>query len=410
MDMNPLTKLESDDRYKKLVRQYESPNLFTVMGNTRREEWHSNFICWLLDPDENHQLGTFPLEKFIELVNQRVSNPDERLETASLKLDKIQMKAEYVTERGRIDIFGENDAFVIVIENKVTAKEHNSQTNRYYEDFKDADKKKCFVYLTAQTYKYEQINEHFTRITYQQFYDAVLSACLRREDITDETRVVLQQYIHAISNPNDFPYICSDQETSQVLYKNHCQAIEEIRSVMSDLERGAHSPECVFFKNNRQYINLILRASNHPIIVPRTTDKPTGEILIRRLIEEGYVLTDDSGDDVTELICKRNNAVYILRFCIENGCYQCYAGYTVNESYDGTETVPALTDDHGEIRLFRTINEAAREVQIAHYTAYNLDISGNPGPSAGLWKFLHAGIKDAEGKTVKEIFSDAESF
>ena len=66
-----LQDLENDDDFKALKQKYETPNEFTIMGDKRREEWHSSFICWLLDPKQNHKLGSAPLMKFIELVNSK---------------------------------------------------------------------------------------------------------------------------------------------------------------------------------------------------------------------------------------------------------------------------------------------------------------------------------------------------
>ena len=68
-EMNPSIKdmleaLESDNDFRTLKQKYESPNEFTIMGNKRREEWHSSFVSWLLNPKQNHKLGKFPLEKF----------------------------------------------------------------------------------------------------------------------------------------------------------------------------------------------------------------------------------------------------------------------------------------------------------------------------------------------------------
>lgn len=69
-----LKALESDNNFRTLKQKYESPNGFTIMGNKRREEWHSNFVSWLLDPKQNHKLGEFPLRKFIELIESKCEN------------------------------------------------------------------------------------------------------------------------------------------------------------------------------------------------------------------------------------------------------------------------------------------------------------------------------------------------
>lgn len=71
---NMLDDLENDNDFIELRKLYETPNCFTIMGDKRREEWHSNFVCWLLDPNENHGLGKFPLVKFLDLLKVSAKN------------------------------------------------------------------------------------------------------------------------------------------------------------------------------------------------------------------------------------------------------------------------------------------------------------------------------------------------
>lgn len=110
--------LNHDTDFQTLIKKYESPNCFNIMGRTRREEWHSNFVCWLLDPSSNHNLGNFPLKMFFELINE---NPNNEID--EIDFDQTIFKTEVSIENGRIDILGESEKFILIIENKLDANE-----------------------------------------------------------------------------------------------------------------------------------------------------------------------------------------------------------------------------------------------------------------------------------------------
>ena len=63
--------LITDDNFIKLKEMYESPNSISVMGQSRREEWHSNFVNWFLDPKSNHGLDEYPMKCFLDLVKTK---------------------------------------------------------------------------------------------------------------------------------------------------------------------------------------------------------------------------------------------------------------------------------------------------------------------------------------------------
>ncbi len=410
--MDPLIlALENDEDFQSVIRMYEEPNLFTIMGDTSREQWHSSFYYWLLNPKSNHQLGTQPLRALLQLHDKKKG---ERTPYDPERLSEMELDTEKpLTEgNGQVDIFGRSDDLILVIENKVGASETlrngaDPQTNRYYEEYSREETPQIYIYLTAFGAKAE--NRHFVTITYQEFYDAVIRECLDRTDIPDKTRLVLEQYARAISNPNPFVngkrsakychYICIVSDIAQRIFRKHERAFEKIRAVMNRLpgERDETSDECVFYHQYRVYLNEILSAAKQLPITPATEKTPTGEALIRFLIEMGYVVPEK-----TELITTRNGVTYVMQFCITDGRYKCIVGYTSKTGYDGTDDVQCLTDAQGEPRYFDTINAAAAEAEKGadkrSKTSY--------GPSAGKWKLIRSGRADGEGETISEILAE----
>lgn len=121
--------LNHDTDFQTLIKKYESPNCFHIMGRTRREEWHSNFVCWLLDPSSNHNLGNFPLKMFFELINK---NLNDEINIDEIDFDQTIFKTEVSIENGRIDILGESEKFILIIENKLDAREtYNAKEKKF---------------------------------------------------------------------------------------------------------------------------------------------------------------------------------------------------------------------------------------------------------------------------------------
>ena len=60
--------LLSSKAFAQLKALYDQTTLFNVIGSERSENRHSAFLCWLLNPNSSHGLGTEPLKLFLRLV------------------------------------------------------------------------------------------------------------------------------------------------------------------------------------------------------------------------------------------------------------------------------------------------------------------------------------------------------
>lgn len=397
--------LNYDTDFQTLIKKYESPNCFHIMGRTRREEWHSNFVCWLLDPSSNHNLGNFPLKMFFELINKNLNN-----EIDEIDFEQIIFKTEVSIENGRIDILGESEKFILIIENKLDAKEtYNAKEEKYqtdvyfkYFDEKEDYKKKQKYYVYLRT-KSENIpnNKNFIPITYQELFDEVIFKCIHCENITDETRFVLEQYALSISNPNSkgTHMAYTEKIIAEKLYKKHESVIDRIRSTMNDTNRDEKSDICVFFEKYQRYLNEILGAIKQPFITKRTESSLTGNAFLKLLCDKKIVIPDK-----TELIFERKGfgVTYIIQIGMEKGEYYCYTGYYEGE-YTGKELGQAVKDDDDNIYVFDTINSAAQTVELEYKDKTRKEIGVNDGVPAGQFTVIHSGKIEAEGKTIDEI-------
>ena len=127
--------------------------LLDIWGVGRRENGHSNFLAWLLSPEESHDLGHFALQKLLLLLAACRLTPEQELPEALqhailagkniIRTAKVEREVS-ILPHGRVDIVASIELaqelagiqrLQIVLENKIDAAETDSQTIRYYQHF-----------------------------------------------------------------------------------------------------------------------------------------------------------------------------------------------------------------------------------------------------------------------------------
>ena len=132
---------KNDPATQNLEARYRSKSMLEVLGVSRKELAHSNFIAWLLNPLELGELATYNLKKFIEILAQYNNTDNKSYETLfdevitdNATFSNIKTFIEKsIGKHGRVDIvikfkclYAESNHDVnIIIENKVTSKENN---------------------------------------------------------------------------------------------------------------------------------------------------------------------------------------------------------------------------------------------------------------------------------------------
>lgn len=67
MTCKQMETLITDARFQELKFRQERTNVFTIVGQTHTEHWHSSFLSWLLDAHSSLRLGHFPLARLLNL-------------------------------------------------------------------------------------------------------------------------------------------------------------------------------------------------------------------------------------------------------------------------------------------------------------------------------------------------------
>ncbi len=120
------------ERLESLLDQF---NIFEAIGVIRQEMRHSDFLAFLLAPDQNHGLG----DAFARRLLQRavLSADDPSLPISAIELDVWNLgQLRVLREWHNIDLLLVDDLnrLAVVIENKIGTGEHSNQLARYWKD------------------------------------------------------------------------------------------------------------------------------------------------------------------------------------------------------------------------------------------------------------------------------------
>lgn len=289
-----LEELIHDDIFLELNELLKQPNVFSILKLERQEIRHSNFIAWLLNPNEKHGLGDLFLNLFLkDILSKEQFNNKGRFKW---------IKRESVAD---IDLFIEFDHLVIAIENKFDSDEHSDQLNKYKNHVQANYKNKInvLIYLTPEgrltknnseyiIYSYHLIAQHINSILKE--YKNLICA---------RTTIYIEDYLHTIQSN----IMKSNKENllAAELFNKYSDAIKFIyENSNSDLQNIVNkinlllskkidgyvkgSEEFRFSRFTTQNINSILRpiktskrrwANREPLLFEFSLEKGNGKLV-----------------------------------------------------------------------------------------------------------------------------------
>lgn len=166
-------------------------NIFKVLKLDNSEIRHSNFLAWLLNPEETHNLGY----KFIKEFFESYADIDWSKE------EFINVETEVLTNKNRrIDILITGKNFLCVIENKYGSCEHDEQCKHYKnfiysnENYKNIPNK-YFVFLDIEMPDEKILNEvlkDYYPITYRKIYSILKNIIKNQPDNKIEIEIIKQ--------------------------------------------------------------------------------------------------------------------------------------------------------------------------------------------------------------------------
>lgn len=242
MNIEQAEELIASRQFQQLKYLQEKTNVFTIVGQTHTEHWHSSFMSWLLDPGSSLCLGHYPLARLLSLY--MIKNDTEYLSLAEvfrMNLDNLHFQTEktFFTADGKkrsIDVYGESDELILVIENKVKAKENMNGTDvGQTKDYRDYVEQQCrngqkviCLFITPDP-KQKPYDKSYTQITYQEFYDYVIAKCIEHPQLNKDGRYLLEQYANNLREPvRGAPMALVNTPLCHEIYDRYAEILNEI--------------------------------------------------------------------------------------------------------------------------------------------------------------------------------------
>lgn len=269
-----IEKLVTDARFQNLKYRQEKTNIFTIVGQTHTEHWHSSFIKWLLDAHSSMRLGHFPLARL--LVMYMIKQPECGFTLRDIynwNLDAVKFTTEknasYEGKKRSIDIYGESDELIIVIENKVNAHENynnssQGQTMDYYnyvEAHKSPHQRALYFFITADQ-KQTSYADMYVQISYQEMYDGIISKCIEHPQVSDDGKYLLEQYAanlrETIRNSNT-PMALVNIDLCKKIYDDYAEVLDAVFESVEGTEDIAQSeePACMVYEHYQNIFDEI---------------------------------------------------------------------------------------------------------------------------------------------------------
>lgn len=283
-----LESLITDSRFQELKFKQEKTNVFTIVGQTHTEHWHSSFMSWLFDAHSSMRLGHFPLARLLTIY--LIKNPECGFTLRDIynwNLGEVRFctekNAAYDGKKRSIDVYGESDELIIVIENKVNARENynnssQGQTIDYYnyvEANKKPEQKALYFFITADQ-KQTSYAKMFVQISYQEMYDEIISKCIAHPQVSEDGKYLLDQYaanlretIHHSNTPMALVNIslCKD------IYEEYAEVMDAVFEIVEKASNVHESdePSCMAYEHYQSIFDEIyLSVEEHYGRTPNT--------------------------------------------------------------------------------------------------------------------------------------------
>lgn len=178
---------KKDDAYKSLRLKFSEPNIFLVLDNANYEIRHSNFLKWVLDPNETHGHGDYFLVEFLK-----------RIKCEFGETNKVHLKREH----HGIDLLIWNESVAIAIENKTKTQDSDGQLRKYREvmekDFSREKYQHHYIYWTVKGERPLDTKEaqHWKTYSHLDFVEVLATACGQLQNTKAKSYV--QDYIDAL--------------------------------------------------------------------------------------------------------------------------------------------------------------------------------------------------------------------
>lgn len=253
-----------------IKRDLSAFNIFTVLGIQHREIRHSNFLGWLFDPNESHNLGDVFLKDLFKLIREKNLFGGDSL--VNLLLHDLSNTQVYRESVHNIDILIINKklGFVVCVENKIYANFSDNQLEKYYnyveENYLNLPTR---IYLTLTPFKCENhrrytSGDNYTNITYQNIIGILKSKIEIIDQSIPTVRESIKQYI--AMTEKTILHNSDEVKLAQKIYRKYKNEIEFIMRNKPDFS-STRSEIANYISDGGLGNFEIIRSDNHKDII-----------------------------------------------------------------------------------------------------------------------------------------------
>ena len=211
-----------------------SLNVFNIMNILKVETSEivfSSFLAWLLNPRENHGLGSYFLKYFL-MRCAKISNIFTVIDIDELNLNNAIVRTEENFHGKRADITIRIDdinlmKFCCIIENKVKSSEGVEQTKNYVEYSKIKYPEHNFMYVYLTPFGEDADSKEFISLDYESV-KILLAQTIKanKDNLNEEVLNLIQDFLYNLEenilNKGNIEDLC------KTIYERHREAIEKI--------------------------------------------------------------------------------------------------------------------------------------------------------------------------------------
>ena len=203
-------------------------NIFEILKMSKMEIRHSNFLAWLLNPNENHSFGDRILKDVIcHIIKHNNEIIDKAFNIFNTTLWNYESFNVY-REKDNIDILIVSNTLkvLVCIENKLFSQEHTEQSLRYKRKLDELypEYEKLFIFLTPggdEAIDYE----NWASLSYKELIN-IIETNMSLRNLNIKEKIFIENYISGVKR-----HIMEDtklQEICSRIYFKHRQALDLI--------------------------------------------------------------------------------------------------------------------------------------------------------------------------------------
>lgn len=198
-------------------------NMFDILKITKSEIRHSNMLAWLMNPKENHGFGDGVIKGIIQYVTGNFDGINV-FDNLLMDFNNFSIHREW----RHIDILAVSDEenFVLCIENKIDAKEHDNQLNRYKKivDETFPEYRKIFLLLSPEGMESSDM-EHWCPMSYIDLIN-IIEQEKKKARLLPDAALLIDNYLEAVRRD-----VVGDEKLAQIcveIYNKHQKALDLI--------------------------------------------------------------------------------------------------------------------------------------------------------------------------------------